>query len=317
MNTPRLGVVMDPIGLIKPYKDTTLAMLLEAQRRHHELWYFELNDLWIVAGEAWGSARPLEVRDDPRDWYTLGERVDVRLGTLDTILMRKDPPFDMEYIYATYILERAEDRGVLVVNRPRAIRDCNEKAYLSWFPQCTAPTLIDRDADRLRAFLHKHGKIVLKPLDGMGGASVFVLERGELNVGVVIETLTDYGTRFAMAQKYIAGVAQSGDKRILLINGEPVHYALARIPKKGESRANLAAGGQGVSVELSDRDYWIANEVGPIAREKGLLFVGLDVIGESLTEINVTSPTCVREIDHQRDLNICATLFDAIEERLQ
>ncbi|HET6654620.1 MAG TPA: glutathione synthase [Gammaproteobacteria bacterium] len=316
MASARLGVIMDPIVGIKPAKDTTLAMLLEAAQRNYELWYFEVGDIWIADGEAWGSGRPLEVRDDLRDWYTLGERREVRLGELDVILMRKDPPFDMEYVYATYILERAEAAGALVVNRPGAIRDCNEKAYISWFPQCTAATLIDREAGRLRRFLAEHKKIVIKPLDGMGGASVFVLEESGLNVGVALETLTQHGTRFAMAQRYLPEITEFGDKRILLVDGEPVPYALARIPMKGESRGNLAAGGRGEGVELTDRDRWIAAQIGPVARDKGLLFVGLDVIGDSLTEINVTSPTCVRELDAQYGLNICAGLFDAIEKRL-
>ncbi|HET7570727.1 MAG TPA: glutathione synthase [Gammaproteobacteria bacterium] len=311
----RSGVVMDPIVGIKPQKDTTLAMLLEAGRRNYELWYFEIGDIWIADGIAWGAGRPLTVRDDPADWFTLGERQEFPLGDLDVILMRKDPPFDMEYVYATYVLERAEAAGALVVNRAGAIRDCNEKAYISWFPQCTAPTVIDRDMGRLRRFLSEQGKIVIKPLDGMGGTSVFVLEDGGVNVGVALETLTHRGSRFAMAQRFLPEIT-AGDKRILLVDGEPVPYALARIPKKGESRGNLAAGGRGEGVELTERDRWIAAEVGPALREKGLLFVGLDVIGDSLTEINVTSPTCVRELDAQYGLNICAGLFDAIEKRL-
>ncbi|HET6725461.1 MAG TPA: glutathione synthase [Gammaproteobacteria bacterium] len=316
MPAARLGVIMDPIVGIKPQKDSTLAMLLEAERRQYDLWYFEFGDMWIADGVARGSARPLQVRDDPQDWFSLGERREMPLGDFDVILMRKDPPFDMEYVYATYILERAEAAGALVVNRPGSIRDCNEKAFISWFPQCTAPTVIDRDMGRLRRFAAEHRKIVVKPLDGMGGASVFVLEDGGLNVGVALETLTHHGTRFAMAQRYLPAIAESGDKRILMIDGEPAPYALARIPMKGESRGNLAAGGRGEGVELSERDRWIAAEVGPALRERGLLFVGLDVIGDSLTEINVTSPTCVRELDRQYDLNLCAGLFDAIEKRL-
>ncbi|HET7674979.1 MAG TPA: glutathione synthase [Gammaproteobacteria bacterium] len=315
MRSRRLGVIMDPIVGIKPAKDTTLAMLLEATRRDYELWYFELGDLWIAAGEARGSGRPLAVRDDPARWFELGERREMALGELDVILMRKDPPFDMEYVYATYLLERAEAAGALVVNRPGALRDCNEKAYITWFPQCTAPTVIDRDMGRLRRFLAAQGKIVVKPLEGMGGTSVFVLDENDPNIGVVLETLTARGTRFAMAQRYLPEIV-AGDKRILMIDGEPVPYALARIPKQGESRGNLAAGGRGVGVELSERDRWIAAEVSPALREKGLLFVGLDVIGDSLTEINVTSPTCVRELDALYNLNICAGLFDAIEKRL-
>jgi glutathione synthase len=307
---------MDPIVGITPVKDTTLAMLLEARRRKYELWYFEMDDCWIADGVARGSGRPLDVHDDNESWYTLGGRREMALGELDVILMRKDPPFNMEYVYATYILERAESAGALVVNRPASIRDCNEKAYISWFAQCTAPTVIDRDEARLRRFLDTHGKIVIKPLDGMGGASVFVLEQGELNVGVVLETLTHHGTRFAMAQRYLPQIAESGDKRILMIDGEPVPQALARKPKKGESRGNLSAGGRGEGVELSERDRWIASQVGPALRDKGVLFAVLDVIGDSLTEINVTSPTCVRELDRQFGLNICAGLFDVIENRL-
>lgn len=315
MRSRRLGVIMDPIVGIKPAKDTTLAMLLEAARRGWELWYFEIGDLWIAAGEARGSGRPLAVRDDPARWFDLGERREMPLGEFDVILMRKDPPFDMEYVYSTYLLERAEAAGALVVNRAGALRDCNEKAYITWFPQCTAPTVIDRDMGRLRRFLAAQGKIVVKPLEGMGGTSVFVLGESDPNIGVVLETLTARGTRFAMAQRYLPEIA-AGDKRILMIDGEPVPYALARIPKQGESRGNLAAGGRGVGVELSERDRWIAAQVGPALREKGLLFVGLDVIGDSLTEINVTSPTCVRELDALYNLNICAGLFDAIERRL-
>jgi glutathione synthase len=306
---------MDPVVGIKPSKDTTLALLLEAARRNYAIEYFEMGDIRIADGNAYGSARRLEVRDDTADWFTLGERRDIGLADLDVILMRKDPPFDMEYIYATYILERAEARGTLVVNRPAGIRDCNEKASISWFPQCTAPTLIDRDMGRLRAFLAQQRKIVVKPLDGMGGASVFVLEAQGLNVGVALETLTGGGTRFAMAQRYLPDIA-AGDKRILLIDGKPAPYALARIPAKGETRGNLAAGGRGEGVALTDHDRWIAAEVGPTLVNKGLLFVGLDVIGDSLTEINVTSPTCVRELDRQYGLNLAGDLFDAIEKRL-
>lgn len=315
MSACRLGVIMDPIVGIKPVKDTTLAMLLEAIRRDYELWYFEPGDVWIAGGDAWGSGRPLQIWDDSEHWHELGERQTLRLGDLDVILMRKDPPFNMEYVYATYLLERAEAAGALVVNRPAAIRDCNEKAYTAWFPQCTAPTVIDRDMTRLRRFLAEQGKIVIKPLDGMGGASVFVLGEGDPNVGVALETLTAYGTRFAMAQRFLPEIG-AGDKRILMIDGTPVPYALARIPQRGESRGNLAAGGRGEGVALTERDRWIAAEVGPALREKGLLFVGLDVIGDSLTEINVTSPTCVRELDQIYDLNICAGLFDVIEARL-
>jgi glutathione synthase len=307
-----LGVVMDPIGHIKPYKDTTLAMLLAAQARGWRLSYMEQPDLYLVQGEARARCRELKVRDDTKDWFELGQESDTSLaGTLDAILMRKDPPFDMEYVYTTYILERAETAGVKVVNRPQALRDANEKAFTAWFPQCCPPTLINSDMARIRTFLKEHKKIVVKPLEGMGGTMIFVLEEGDANTSVILETLTHYGTRLAVAQKYLPEIKQ-GDKRILLIDGEPVPYALARVPAPGESRGNLAAGGKGVGVALSERDRWIAAQVGPTLREKGLMFVGLDVIGDWLTEINVTSPTCVRELDAIYKLDIAGQLMDKL-----
>jgi glutathione synthase len=306
---------MDPIGHIKPYKDTTLAMLLAAQARGWRLSYMEQRDLYLVAGQAHARRRELKVRDDHHDWFELGPEHDGSLeGALDVILMRKDPPFDMEYVYTTYILERAETAGVKVVNRPQALRDANEKAYTAWFPQCSPPTLIDSDMARMRAFLKEHKKIVVKPLEGMGGTMIFVLEEGDANTSVVLETLTHYGSRLAVAQKYLPEIKQ-GDKRILLIDGEPVPYALARVPAPGESRGNLAAGGKGVGVALTERDRWIAAQVGPTLREKGLMFVGLDVIGEYLTEINVTSPTCVRELDALYKLDIAGQFMDKLTAR--
>ncbi|HEV2111553.1 MAG TPA: glutathione synthase [Gammaproteobacteria bacterium] len=306
-----LGVVMDPIGSIKPYKDTTLAMLLAAQARGWTLSYMEQPDLYLMGGEARARRRPLTVRNDPKDWYSLGEAEDGPLSRLDLILMRKDPPFDMEYVYTTYILERAEQAGVRVVNRPQALRDANEKAYTAWFPQCCPPTLMTRDMGRIRAFVAEHKKIVVKPLDGMGGSMVFVLTEGEPNTSVVLETLTRDGSRLTVAQKYLPEI-KDGDKRILVIDGQPVPYALARVPKPGESRGNLAAGGKGVGVPLSDRDRWICAQVAPALREKGLLFVGLDVIGDWLTEINVTSPTCVRELDTIYGLDIAGGFMDRL-----
>ncbi len=306
-----LGVVMDPIGSIKPYKDTTLAMLLAAQARGWTLSYMEQGDLYLLAGEARARRRPLTVRDDTHDWFSLGEPSDGPMAGLDLVLMRKDPPFDMEYVYTTYVLERAEAAGVRVVNRPQALRDANEKAYTAWFPQCCPPTLMSRDMDRIRAFLAEHKKIVVKPLDGMGGAMIFVLGEGDPNISVVLETLTQAGTRLTVAQKYLPEI-KDGDKRILVIDGEPVPYALARIPKPGESRGNLAAGGKGVGVPLSERDRWIVAQVAPALREKGLLFVGLDVIGDWLTEINVTSPTCVRELDAIYKLDIAGGFMDRL-----
>ncbi len=311
-----LGVVMDPIGAIKPVKDSTLAMLLAAQARGWELLYMEQGDLWADQGAAWAQMRPVEVRDDTSDWYTLGDAAATPLGTLDVILMRKDPPFDMEYVYTTYLLELAEREGVLVVNSPQALRDANEKAFTTWFPQCTPPTLITRRQNEMHRFLGTHGKIVVKPLDGMGGRSIFIVARNDLNTNVIAETLTDFGQRFAMAQRFLPEINETGDKRILLIDGEPVPYALARIPAEGEARGNLAVGASSRGVPLSERDYWICSQLGQTLKEKGLLFVGLDVIGDYMTEINVTSPTCIRELDAEFDLDIGSLIMDAIQSRL-
>jgi len=311
-----LGVVMDPIGDIKPYKDTTLAMLLAAQARGWKLLYMEQADLYLVQGEARARCRELTVRDDPHDWHTFGPEHDGPLaGAIDLVLMRKDPPFDIEYIYTTYILERAEAAGVLVVNKPQSLRDANEKGFTAWFPQCCPPTLMARDMSRIRAFLKQHHKIVVKPLDGMGGSQVFVLSEDDPNISVALETLTDSGERLAMAQLYLPEI-KAGDKRILVVDGEPVPYALARVPAPGESRGNLAAGGKGVGVALTERDRWIVAQVAPKLREKGLLFVGLDVIGEWLTEINVTSPTCVRELDALYKLDIAGGFMNMLAKKL-
>ncbi|MGA7824719.1 MAG: glutathione synthase, partial [Steroidobacteraceae bacterium] len=275
----RLGVVMDPIAAITYAKDSTLAMLLAAQSRGFALAYLEQRDLMLRDGLACGRTRALTVRADPAGWFTLGEPVTEPLSALDCILMRKDPPFDTEYIYSTYILERAEDAGVLVVNRPQGLRDMNEKVYTAWFPQCCAPTLICRDMGEIAAFLREHGRIVVKPLHGMGGRSIFVLDADDHNARVVFETLTDYGHRFAMAQRYIPEIATTGDSRVLLIDGEPVPYALARFPSPEDHRGNLAAGAKGVGRPLNDRDRWLAREIGPALAARGMLFVGLDVIG--------------------------------------
>ena len=312
----RLAVVMDPIGAITYAKDSTLAMLLAAQARGFALSYLEQRDLWLRDGVAFGHLRPLTVRPDAHDWFTLGERQAAPLSTLGAILMRKDPPFDTEYIYSTYILERAEHEGVLIVNRPQGLRDMNEKVYTAWFPQCCAPTLITRDMEAMTAFLAEHGRIVVKPLDGMGGRSIFVLAQGDLNARVVFETLTDYGRRFAITQRYIPDIAVTGDARVLLIDGEPVPYALARIPSAADHRGNLAAGARGVGRPLNDRDRWLAGEIGPALAARGMLFVGLDVIGGFVTEINVTSPTGIRELDKQFGINIGDLLIGALEQRL-
>jgi glutathione synthase len=311
----RLGVVMDPIGSIATYKDSTFAMLLAAQARGWEVRYMELADLYLDGGTAMARHRGLRVTDARHDWYAFGDAETAPLGELDVILMRKDPPFDTEYIYATYLLEQAAEAGALVVNRPQALRDTNEKLSIARFPQCAPPTLVTRDAARLRAFAAEHGDVILKPLHGMGGTSVFRLRPGDPNLSVVIETLTGHGTAYAMAQRFIPEIA-AGDKRILLVDGQPVPYALARIPAPGETRGNLAAGATGQGVALTERDRWICAEVGPWLRERGLLFVGLDVIGDYLTEINVTSPTCIRELDAQYGLDIAGQLLDCIAARL-
>lgn len=311
----KLGVVMDPIQTIKPYKDTTLAMLLEARRRGWQLLYMEQPDLYLAAGEARARQRELQVSDSREAWHAFGGERDAPLTELDLILMRKDPPVDSEYLYTTQLLDFAAAAGVLVVNRPASLRDCNEKLYAQWFPQCCAPTLVSAERPRLRGFLDRESKIVLKPLDGMGGSSIYVLERGDPNTTVILDSLTQDGTRRVMAQRYLPEIAQ-GDKRILLIDGEPVPYALARIPMAGETRGNLAAGGSGEGVPLTDRDRWICAQVGPELVKRGLRFVGLDVIGDYLTEINITSPTCVRELDAIYGLNIAGQFFDAIEKDL-
>jgi glutathione synthase len=313
----KLGVVMDPIGSIHIKKDTSYAMLLEAQARGWAIRYMEMHDLFLRDGEACARHRGLKLFRDTRPWFELGDEQTGALAGLDVILIRKDPPFDMEYVYATYLLERAEARGVLVVNKPQSLRDANEKLFTAWFPQCTPPTLVTREISRVRAFLAEQGDIVLKPLDAMGGESVFRLRKDDPNTSVAIETLTARGRRFALAQRYLPEVTHSGDKRIILIDGEPAcPYALARLAADGETRANLAAGGRGVGAALSERDRWICAQVGPTLRDKGLLFVGLDVIGDWLTEINVTSPTCVRELDAQYGLNLSARFLDVVEQRL-
>jgi glutathione synthase len=313
----RLAVVMDPIESIKYEKDSTLAMLLAAARHGFALEYLELHDLMLRDGVALGRCRPLTVKPDPKSWFTLGEPRLEPLGSMDAILMRKDPPFDMEYVYATYILERAEAAGALVVNRPQGLRDMNEKVYTAWFPQACAPTLITRDMGAMAAFHAEFGRIVVKPLDGMGGRSIFVLDTHDKNANVVFETLTDYGRQYAIAQRYLPEIAQTGDARVLLVDGEPVPYALARIPSATDNRGNLAAGAKGVGRPLDERDRWLASQIGPALAAKGMLFVGLDVIGGYVTEINVTSPTGIREIDKQFGIDVGSLLMKAIERRLE
>jgi glutathione synthase len=308
----RVGVVMDSIARINPKKDSTLAMLLAASRRGWPLEYMEQGDLSIRDGRPYARMRPLTVRDDLHDWYSLADARTAPLEELDVILMRKDPPFDMEYIQTTYVLERAALRGALVVNDPRALRDVNEKAYTAWFPEWCPPTLITRSHAEIKAFAAEHGKIVLKPLDGMGGRSIFVVQTGDLNTNVILETLTAGESRFVLAQRFLPEITATGDKRILVVDGRPVPYVLARYPVAGEHRGNLAAGGRAEPQPITDRDREIGEKVGALLVKKGLLFVGLDVIGDYLTEINVTSPTCIRELDKAYGLDIAGELMEAI-----
>lgn len=316
MSLKTLGMVMDPIAGIKPYKDTSLAILLAAQARGWALRYFEMGDLWVENGKAWGRARTLRVSDSNTDWYQFeGEAEAIALGSLTALLMRKDPPFDLEYVTATYILELAAQQGCLAVNKPQSLRDCNEKVFISHFPALTAPTLVSRNSARLRAFHAEHGDVIYKPLDGMGGAGIFRVRQDALNLGAVLEALTVNFSQTIMAQRYIPDIVH-GDTRVLMVDGEAVPYGLARIPQGTETRGNLAAGGRGEPRPLTDGQRRIAAVVGPELRKRGLLFVGLDVIGDYLTEINVTSPTCAREIDAAFGTDIGGQLMAAIEARL-
>ncbi|MDP6675135.1 MAG: glutathione synthase [Gammaproteobacteria bacterium] len=315
MSNLKLGVVMDPISQITPAKDSTLAMLLEAQARGYDIRYFEQLGLYLNDGKPRGFGRTLHVADDPSSWYELGDVIDQPLSDLDAILMRKDPPFDTEYIFTTYILERAELAGTLIINKPASLRDMNEKMFTAWFPECCPPTLITRSISQLRNFLTEQEKIVIKPLDGMGGRSIFVVNKSDNNANVIFETLTEYDTKFSMAQKYIPEI-NTGDKRILLVNGQPAQSVLARIPPPDDNRGNLVAGALPEVRELTERDHWICDRVGPVLQERGVLFAGLDVIGDYLTEINVTSPTGIRELAKLAGLDIARQLMDVIETRL-
>lgn len=314
--TVKLGVVMDPISAITYKKDSTMAMLWAASDRGCELYYMEQRDLYLDQGEGMAIMRPLTVARDPDQWYTLGTASQAPLTDLDVVLMRKDPPFDNEFIYSTYILEAAERKGTLIINRCHSLRDCNEKVFATQFPQCCPPVLVSGDTGLLKAFHQQHQDVIFKPLDGMGGSSIFRVKADDPNLNVILETLTQFGKQTIMAQRYLPEIKQ-GDKRILMINGEPIPYSLARLAPAGETRGNLAAGGTGRPQPLSDRDRWIAAEIGPSLRERGLYFVGLDVIGDYLTEINVTSPTCIREIDDAYDTDIGGQLLDCIMEQLE
>ncbi|MBL4828350.1 MAG: glutathione synthase [Aliivibrio sp.] len=312
----KLGIVMDPISSINIKKDSSFAMMMEAQKRGWEIHYIEMADLHLEQGKAIADTKVVKLKEDPTGWYEFTSEQTIALSDLDAVLMRKDPPFDTEYIYATYILERAELEGTLIVNKPQSLRDCNEKLFTAWFPELTPTTIVTRKAEKIKAFREQHGDIILKPLDGMGGASIFRVKAGDPNVSVIIETLTNHGQNYCMAQTFVPDIT-NGDKRILVVDGEPMPYCLARIPAKGETRGNLAAGGRGVAQAISDTDRMIAETVAPILKEKGLIFVGLDVIGDKLTEINVTSPTCIREIEAAFDISITGKLMDAIERHIK
>jgi glutathione synthase len=310
----RLGVIMDPISHINPHKDTTLLLLLAAAEKGWDLIYFEQDSLFLDNNIAKGYGKPLQVFNSEQHWHELGDESVYTLGDIDTILMRKDPPFDVQFLQTTFLLETAQEQGCLVVNNPRSLRDCNEKLFATQFPQCCPPLTVSRNKTHLRTFHSTHQDVIFKPLDGMGGSGIFRCKQDDPNIGVILETLTDQG-EMIMAQKFIPDIS-NGDKRILVINGEPVPYCLARVPAKGETRGNLAAGGSGRPQPLSDRDYWIVEQVAPTLVKKGLLFVGLDVIGDYLTEINVTSPTCAQEIDRAYDTRIGERLMNAIAQQL-
>jgi len=311
----KLGIVMDPIAAVKVQKDSTIAMMLEAQKRGYELYYIEMKDLYLDQGRCFANTCTVEVFDNAECWYQLDEPQTIAVSELDAVLMRKDPPFDTEYIYATYMLERAEVEGTLIVNKPQSLRDCNEKLFTAWFPELTPRTLVTRNAGQIRDFHQELKDIIIKPLDGMGGSSIFRIKEDDANVGVIIETLTEHGNIYAMVQEYMPAI-KDGDKRILIVNGEPMPYCLARIPAQGETRGNLAAGGRGVAQPLSASDKMIAEKIAPELIKRGLYFVGLDVIGDKVTEINVTSPTCIREIEAAYPINISGKLMDAIEENI-
>lgn len=311
----KLAVLMDPIASVNYKKDSTMAMLWAAAKRGHELWYLEASDLSLQQGQTQARMAPLTVFENPEKWFELGEFVTQPLATMDALLMRKDPPFDMNFIYATYLLERAEQAGLLVVNKPQSLRDCNEKLFATAFADCMVPTLVTSRAVDIRQFIAEHQDVIVKPLDGMGGTGIFRLQAGGNNIGATLEVLTDNGSRPIMAQRYIPEI-KDGDKRVLMIDGEPVPYVLARIPQGDEIRGNLAAGGRGEARPINEAEKRIAARVGPELKKRGLLFVGLDVIGEYLTEVNVTSPTCIREIDAAFHYGIADKLIAAIEQKL-
>jgi len=308
-----IGIVMDPVQSIKPYKDSTLAMMLAAQKKGWNLYYIEQSGLCLNKKAVQIDCQKIEVFDDNQHWFDLGEKTNISGDDIDAILMRIDPPFNMEYIYTTYLLEMLEQQGCLIVNKPSSLRDANEKLFATQFPQCCTDTLVGRNPEKLREFIEEHQDVILKPLDGMGGQSIFRVTPSDANLSVILETMVNFGQHTIMAQKFIPEITD-GDKRILMVNGEAIPFTLARIPAKGETRGNIAAGGSGVAMPITERELWIANQVGETLKNKGILFAGLDIIGDYLTEINVTSPTCIREIDAQFNLDIASQLMDCIEK---
>jgi len=313
--TIKLGIVMDSITTVNTKKDSTYAMMIAAADKGWEIYYMEQKDLSLIQGEAFASMQQVTLKNHPIEWYGLAPQEERKLSDLNVLLMRKDPPVDSEFIYATYIAERAEEQGLLVVNKPQSLRDCNEKVFATAYPQCCPPVLISRDPSKLRAFVDEHKHVIFKPLDGMGGTSIFNVKAGDPNLGVILETLNNFGETQVMAQRYIPEISK-GDKRILIIDGKPIDYALARSPSKGEHRGNLAAGGRGEALPLSDRDRWIVSQIADDLKKRGLIFVGIDVIGNYLTEINVPSPTCIQEINRAYDLDIAGELMNVIEKKL-
>lgn len=312
----KLGIIMDPISRINTKKDSSFAMLIAAQKRGWDLFYMEMPDIYINDDVPMATIQSIKVEDNTDSWFSLSNPQKEELANLDIILMRKDPPFDLEYIYSTYILDHAQRLGTLVVNNPTSLRNANEKMFITHFAKCITPTRVSRDMDILFDFIKQHGNTIIKPLDGMAGQSIFRVNEADHNCKVILESMTREGRTYVMAQKFVPEIS-AGDKRILMIDGEPVPYALARIPAEGEVRGNLARGGSAQGLELSERDRWICQQVGPKLREMGLIFVGIDVIGDYLTEINVTSPTCIRELDSLYNIDIASQLMDALEKRKQ
>ena len=310
--TFKLGIIMDPIESIKTYKDSSFAMLLAAQKKGWSIYYMQQADIYQLDETVYANSQKLQVEDNADHWFELSPVEHIKLSELDFILMRKDPPFDMEYIYTTYLLEQVEKQGTLIVNKPASLRDANEKLFATHFPQCCTNTLVSRNPKQIRDFINQQKDVILKPLDGMGGQSIFRVSPQDANLSVILETISEHGNKTVMAQNYIAEITE-GDKRILMINGEAVPYALARIPAPGETRGNLAAGGQGVGMELNSRERWICEQIGPTLKAMGLIFVGIDVIGDYLTEINVTSPTCIRELDNKYNIDIGMQLMNCLE----